>query len=80
VTSSSESTPDRTPAERRLDEHLELLRVEPAEPGKELVVRTVRAARWQRVLREPLRVVGMIAAAAFHGLAQLLGAGRRSSA
>ena len=71
--------PDRTPAERRLDEHPELLRVEPAEPGKALVVRTVRTARWQRVLREPLRVAGMIAMAAFRGLTELLGAGRRSA-
>ncbi|HVD55619.1 MAG TPA: hypothetical protein VNC17_02160 [Thermoleophilaceae bacterium] len=63
-------------AERRLDEHLELLRATPPSPGTALVPRVVRKARWQSYLRAPLRVVGMIGFAFVHGLSALLGGGK----
>jgi hypothetical protein len=62
--------------ERRLDEHLELLRATPPSPGTALVPRVVRKARWQSYVRAPLRVVGMIGFAFVHGLAALFGGGR----
>ena len=70
--------PELGPAERRLDEHLELLRASPPAPGTALVPRVVRRARWQGFLRAPLRVVGMIGVAFVHGLTTLFG-GRRKS-
>ncbi len=69
-----------SPAERRLGEHLELVRVGGPEPGRSLVRRIVRTARWQRALRAPLLVAGMIAAAVVDGLRRLVapaGRGRR---
>lgn len=71
--------PETGPAERRLDEHLELLRATPPEPSTALVPRVVRKARLQSYLRAPLRVVGMIGLAFVHGLAALVGGGRKSS-
>jgi hypothetical protein len=71
--------PGAGPAERRLDEHLELLRAAPPTPSTALVPRVVRRARLQGYLRAPLRVVGMIGSAFVHGLGALLGAGKRSS-
>lgn len=65
-----------TAAERRLDEHLELLRDGEPEPDRHLARRVVRSARWQRAVREPLRVVGMIGASVLAGLGAVLG-GRR---
>lgn len=67
------------PAERRLDEHLELLRQGPPEPGRTLRRRTVRTARWQRAIRAPLQIVGLIAGALVDGVAQLLGTGGRGA-
>ena len=67
-----------SPAERRLDEHLEALRTGAPEPGTSLVRRVVRTARWQRAVRAPLRVVAMIAGALLDGLFGLT-RGRRGS-
>ena len=54
---------DLSPAERRLTEHLELLRASPpATPA--LVPRVIRGVRWQRAIRDPLILVGSVAAAA----------------
>jgi hypothetical protein len=70
--------PEAGPAERRLDEHLELLRDSPPSPGTALVPRVVRTARWQSFLRAPLRVVGMIGLAFVQGLSTLFGGTRTS--
>ena len=70
--------PEGEPAERRLAEHLELLRDSPPSPGTSLVPRVVRTARWQSFLRAPLRVVGMIGFAFVQGLTTLFGGTRRS--
>ena len=70
--------PETGPAERRLDEHLELLRATPPKPSTALVPRVVRKARLQSYLRAPLRVVGMIGFAFVRGLAALVGGGRKS--
>lgn len=68
-----------TPAERKLGEHLELLRAEGPEPGATLVRRIMRSARWQRILRPGLKVVGMIAGSVIDGLGALVGrTGKRS--
>jgi hypothetical protein len=69
---------DRTPAERELDAHLETLRSGTPQPSTSLVRRVVRTARWQRVVRAPLRVVAMIAGAVVDGLAGLAGGRRRT--
>ncbi len=73
---SDEADQRLNPAERRLAEHLELLRAGGPEPGGDLASRIVRSARWQRAVREPLRVAGMIASSLLSGLGTLLG-GRR---
>lgn len=66
-------------AERRLAEHLELLRAERLEPGVALARRVVRTARWQRYARGPLRVAGMIAGSLLDGLMRLVAPGRKRS-
>jgi hypothetical protein len=70
--------PEGGSAERRLDEHLELLRDSPPSPGTALVPRVVRTARWQSFLRAPLRVMGMIGFAFVQGLTTLFGGTRKS--
>ena len=70
--------PEDGPAERRLDEHLELLRASAPAPGTAMVPRVVRKARWQSLLRAPLRVVGMIGLAFVQGLTTLFGGTRKS--
>ena len=64
-------------AERRLAEHLDLLRTDRPQPGVALARRVVRTARWQRVVRAPLRVVGMIAGSLLDGIMRLVGPGQR---
>jgi hypothetical protein len=65
-------------AERRLDEHLELLRQDEGTGDRALAHRVVRTARWQRAVRVPLQVVASIAGAAIDGLRTLV-VGRRGS-
>jgi hypothetical protein len=60
-----------TPAERRLSEHLELLRASPPIVAPGLVPRVLRGVRWQRAIRDPLVLVGAVAAAVAEGLAVL---------
>ena len=60
-----------TPAERRLTQHLELLRASPPTGAPQLVGRVIRGVRWQRAVREPLVLVGEVAAAVFDGLTLL---------
>jgi len=64
-------------AERRLAQHLELLRTDRRQPSLELAHRVVRTARWQRAVRTPLRVVGMIAGSLLDGIMRLAAPGRR---
>jgi hypothetical protein len=63
-------------AEKRLVEHLEIVRASPPGADRSLVRRVVRRARWQRALREPLKVIGTIAAAMVDSVAGLLGVRR----
>ena len=65
--------PRATEADRRLDEHLELLRSEAPEPGTALVPRVVRTARLQRMLRTPVKAVITLAATVAGGVAALFG-------
>ncbi|HET6864784.1 MAG TPA: hypothetical protein VFH80_02635 [Solirubrobacteraceae bacterium] len=66
------SADDLSPAERRLTQHLELLRESPpATPA--LVPRVIRGVRWQRAIRDPLVLVGSVAAAAVEWLELVFG-------
>lgn len=61
------TTPDNpsetpSPAERRLGEHLQLLRADAPTPPARMVPSIVRAVRWQRAIRRPLLAVGTLAA------------------
>ncbi|MBV9337308.1 MAG: hypothetical protein JO243_15610 [Solirubrobacterales bacterium] len=62
---------DLSPAERRLTEHLELLRASPPAVSPGLVPRVIRGVRWQRAIRDPLVLVGAVAAAVAEGLSLL---------
>ena len=62
---------DLTPAERRLTRHLEVLRISPPSAGPELVPRVIRSVRWQRAIRDPLVLVGTVAAAIAEGVGLL---------
>jgi len=71
--SDGESPPDElTPAQGRLSEHLELLRANPPTPAGELMPRIIRTVRWQRAIRPPLVLVGVVASAISEGLSLLL--------
>jgi hypothetical protein len=50
-------------AERRLAQHLELLRASPPTDAPDLVPRVIRGVRWQRAIRDPLVFVGAVVAA-----------------
>jgi hypothetical protein len=63
MTDDENSADDLTVAERRLSEHLELLRASPPVTAPELTTRIVRRARWQRTIRDPLVLAGAVAAA-----------------
>jgi hypothetical protein len=62
-----------TAAERRLSEHLELLRASPPTSAPELITRIVRCARWQRTIRDPLVLAGAVAVAIGEALSLLSG-------
>ncbi len=75
-----EEPPDvLSPAERQLDEHLEMLRSDAPVPPAPLVARIVHAARWQRAIRRPLVAVGALAGAVADGVRLLLGSRTRRS-
>jgi len=65
------SADELSPAERRLTEYLELLRVSPPAERPQLVARVIRGVRWQRAVREPLVLVGAVASALLDGLGLL---------
>ncbi len=73
--------PDARPtaAERRLGEQLQLLRHAAPDPGRALVPRIARTARWQRIIRAPVRVGGAIAGAVLDGLLRLVSRGERGN-
>jgi hypothetical protein len=60
-----------TPGERRLSQHLELLRASPPTGAPQLVATVIRRVRWQRAVREPLVLVGVVATALLDGLGLL---------
>ena len=62
-----------SPAEVRLDEHLELLRAGAPQPSTALVRQIVHTARWQQAIRRPLLVIGALAAAVADGVRLLFG-------
>ena len=64
---------DLTVAERRLSEHLELLRASPPTAAPELIARIIRRARWQEPVRDPMVFVGVVVAAVGEALVLLSG-------
>ena len=70
--SADETPADLTPAERRLAQHLELLRASPPSATPQLVPRVIRGLRWQRAVRDPLLLVGAVATALMEGASVLL--------
>jgi hypothetical protein len=65
-----------TPVERRLEEHLALLRGAPTPPSS-LTGHVIRDARWQRSLRTPMLAVAHIVAMVADSLGQLMRGGSR---
>jgi hypothetical protein len=70
-----------SPAEERLDEHLEHLRREEAEAEADtsLTHRIVSTARWQRALRAPVSAIASVVGAVLDGLTALVGGRRKRS-
>ncbi len=68
-----------SPAERGLNEHLQLLRIDAPLPPAAMVAKIVRSVRWQQALRRPLLAVGALAAAAIEGIRLLFGSPTRRS-
>ena len=64
---------DLTPAERRLSEHLELLRASPPTAAPELIARIIQRARWQGTIRDPMVFAGAVVAAIGEALVLLSG-------
>jgi hypothetical protein len=69
--------PATSPAQQRLDEHLELLRQDEPRGHEELVHHIVQRARWQRALRAPVQLAASIVASVSDALRSLLGAESR---
>lgn len=63
---------DLTPAQRRLSEHLELLRVNPPTATPDLIARILGRARWQVAIRDRLVFMGAVSGAVVEGLGLLL--------
>lgn len=74
--SASEPPEELSPAERRLEQHLALLRDTPDAPAS-LTMHVLRSARWQQAIREPLLSVAHLAAAAIDTVRLLLGGSRQ---
>ena len=70
------TTPDSDadgPAERALEERLEVVRALSPRADAGLAAAVVRVARWQRAVRAPLILGGLLARAAVEGLGLLVG-------
>jgi len=63
----------RSPADDRLDEHLDLLRTDVPAGDDALPARIAHAARWQGAVRAPLKAAASLLGAVAHGLAVLVG-------
>lgn len=74
--SDAPSDEPESPAERRLLEHLELVRLDSPASDASLTERILRRARWQTAARHPLEVLGAIASAVTGAIALLIGGGR----
>jgi hypothetical protein len=66
-----------SPAEQRLDEHLELLRANPPTAAPDLITRIVRTARWQAAVRDPLVLIGAVALSLGESIRLVFGAKER---
>ena len=59
-------------AERALEQHLALLRVEQPVPPSAMDSHIIRTARWQRTIRRPLVTMGHLVAAVRDGIRLLI--------
>jgi hypothetical protein len=73
MSTGSPSADDKTPAERRLGEHLDLLRTDPPPSTALSVDAIVRRARWQRAIRRPLLTIGALTASVLEGIRLFFG-------
>lgn len=72
----SEQPEELTPAERRLEEHLAVLRNAPEVPAS-IAAHVLRRARWQQAVRTPALAVAQLAAATLDAVRLLLGGAHR---
>ncbi len=79
MTAAGEPPEPLSPAERGLEEHLQLLRADAPSPPAPLVGDILKAARWQHAVRRPLLVVGAVAAAVSDAIRLLLGSPSKRS-
>jgi len=63
---------DLTPAQRRLSEHLQLLRSNPPTSTPESADRILSRARWQGAIRDRLIFIGAVSGAVVESLSLLL--------
>jgi hypothetical protein len=63
---------ERSRAELRLHEHLDVLRQDAPDAPLDLARRIVRTVRWQRAVRRPLLAIGALTATVGHALRLLL--------
>lgn len=66
-----------TAAEHRLVEHLAMVRANPPETEQTLTHRVVRRARWQRLVRAPLEVIGVLIGALADAVSAFAGSHNR---
>jgi hypothetical protein len=70
--SADEPPEELSPAERRLEQHLALLRDTPEAPAS-MTVQVLHSARWQHAIRAPLLSVAHLTAAAIDTVLLLAG-------
>lgn len=68
-----------SPAERRLEDHLQLLRAEAPQPPLAMMASILRTARWQRAVRRPLVTITTLGATVAEGIRLLFGSPRNRS-
>jgi hypothetical protein len=72
VSAPEDPADELTPAERRLNEHLDVLREDAPRAPVQIVPRVIRSARWQRAVRRPLAAIGALVASIGTGLRLLI--------
>lgn len=78
---SADDQPPETlsPAERKLEDHLQLLRADAPQPPRAMMATILRSARWQRAVRRPLMTIATLGATVAEGVRLLLVSPRKRS-